>query len=352
MKHLELFSWIGWFRYALELLSKDFSFPMKNVWYSEIDKFATETYKSYYDTNNEICIWDIVSYVDDWNISKIDDINILSWWFPCQPFSSMWLKKWFSDDRGNLFFYIEKILKEKNPNFFLLENVKNIKTHDNWNTLKVILKSLKKLWYKYVKYDVFNTSNFWLPQHRRRVFIFWSKVDLDIDFSENKIIESFNALEKSSVKKYENVLDVLDKEVDDKYYLSEKIKKTILSHWSGWFKSKSEINQLIARPLTATMNKMHRACQDNYYSDKLIQKWKKFYKESTKLDPYWEKIRRLTPKEALLLQWFPKKLYKKAKDNWLSDTQLYRQAWNAISVNVVYAICYYMFIKNDLKKYL
>ena len=71
---------------------------------------------------------------------------------------------------------------------------------------------------------------------------------------------------------YSDVLDgVLSDKVDEKYYLSEKIKPTILSNGTKNFRSKSEINQLIARPLTATMVKMHRACQDNYYSEDFIK---------------------------------------------------------------------------------
>ena len=104
---------------------------------------------------------------------------------------------------------------------------------------------------------------------------------------------------------------------------------------------------MIARPLTTTMNKMHRACQDNYYSDGFIKSenpYEYLTVEYSKEDLYKQKIRKLTPKEAFLLQGFGNDYYKKIKENNISDAQLYRQAGNAVSVNTVYAITYYLFV--------
>ena len=109
--------------------------------------------------------------------------------------------------------------------------------------------------------------------------------------------------------------------------LSEKILKTILKHGTGGYYSKSEIDLEIARPLTRTMVKMHRANQDNYYSNKFILGEKKLK---------W--IRKLTPLEALRLQGFTDKMYYKTKNASLSDAQMYMQAGNSVTVNVVEAI--------------
>ncbi len=107
-------------------------------------------------------------------------------------------------------------------------------------------------------------------------------------------------------------MDVLSKEVSRKYYLSERIKPTLLADGSKNFVSKSEINQIIARPLTATMHKMHRACRDNYYSDGFINSSDpeaylevQFSKDELALQP----IRKLTQRRLLLCRASPKNLF-------------------------------------------
>lgn len=120
---------------------------------------------------------------------------------------------------------------------------------------------------------------------------------------------------------------------------------------SSNFKSNSEINQLIARPLTATMVKMHRACQDNYYSDDFLQSANPLKYNTvafSKQQLATQSIRKLTPEEAFKLQGFDKKFYAKAVAAGVSNHQLYKQAGNAVSVNTVYAILYYLFVKHNL----
>ena len=103
-------------------------------------------------------------------IKTIPNFDLLFAGFPCQPFSQAGLRKGFNDTRGTLFFWIEKILNVKKPNAFLLENVKHLKGHDKGNTLKVILKSLRKNYYV-PDPEVFNAKNFGLPQNRERIYI-------------------------------------------------------------------------------------------------------------------------------------------------------------------------------------
>ena len=151
----------------------------------------------------------------------------------------------------------------------------------------------------------------------------------------------------TSLKKYKNILDnLLEETVDEKYYLSEKLKPTILSNGSKGFKSNSKINQLIARPLTATMVKMHRACQDNYYSDEFLTNNNpvKYLENSfSKEDEAKHRIRELTPLEALRLQGFEDDFCYKAQSAGISNHQLYKQAGNAVSVNTVYSILHTLF---------
>jgi DNA (cytosine-5)-methyltransferase 1 len=358
ISHLELFSGIGGFRMALDLLGKDFGFKTKCVGFSEKDKYASQTYKANFDTSNEIEIGDIEYFTSNKSeISKLDNFELLTGGFPCQSFSMMGKQKGLSDPRGNTFYSITDILKAKNDSsFILLENVQRLRTHDNGETFKEIVKSLKDCGFNYIYSDVFNSANFNLAQTRNRIFIFGSRKRLptSFEFSQEKVFESFNKIEqKISLIKQENILDVLSKSVDEKYYLSDKIKPTILANGSKNFISKSEINLLIARPLTASMVKMHRACQDNYYSDEFIlsanpneyRTWEISKKELEK-----HRIRKLTPKEALALQGFGEDFYKNAKISGVSDHQILKQAGNAVSVNTVYAILHHLFVKNGLIK--
>ena len=355
ISHLELFSGIGGFRQAIELIGKDFSITTKCVGYSEIDKYAAITYKSNFNTCNETELKDIVDFTsDESRIKALDDFLFLTGGFPCQPFSMMGEQKGFNDHRGNVFYRIIDILNIKKPPFLLLENVKNLKTHNASKSFAEINSALKKAGYNHIYFDIFNTSNFNLAQKRNRIFIFASRVKLPASFvfSEKSVIDNFQSLKgKVSILRQNTVLDVLEKDTDVKYYLSEKIKPTILANGSKNFVSNSEINQLIARPLTATMVKMHRACQDNYYSEEFLNSNNPItYNTSrySKVELASQPIRKLTPKEAFNLQGFNDSFHKNARDAGISDHQLYKQAGNAVSVNTVYAILHYLIIKNKI----
>jgi len=348
MRHLELFAGIGGFRKAFDLFGKDNKFSVHCIGYSELDVFANKTYTANFDTKNETILGDIAEFTSiKQNIENLQDFDILTGGFPCQSFSMMGKQKGFNDVRGNVFFNIIDILKVKKPKFILLENVKNIITHDKGNTIQIIENEIKKAGYKNVFYDIFNTQNFGLAQKRNRVFIFATTENLPVDFTFNEkvVLINFKKIKKSSLLKQKNTLDVLEKEVDEKYYLSETLKPTILSDGSKNFKSKSEINQLVARPLTATMVKMHRACQDNYFSYDFLNSsnpLEYLKNEFSKEEQAKQRIRKLTPHEAFLLQGL--------KDG-VSNHQLYKQSGNAVSVNTVYAVLHYLFIKNDLIKH-
>lgn len=358
MKHIELFAGIGGFRKAMDLFGKDNKIPMKCIAFSEIDNYATKTYKANFNTENEVEIGDIVSFTSDKkNIEKLEDFDILTGGFPCQSFSMMGKQKGFDDIRGNVFFNIIKILKTKKPKFILLENVKNLLTHDNGNTLKVIESEIRQVGYKNIYYNVFNTENFGLAQKRNRLFIFATTEDLPSDFifNEKVVIENYkNNIKKSSLLRQKSTLEILEKEVEEKYYLSNTLKPTILSNGTKNFKSKSEINQLIARPLTATMVKMHRACQDNYYSYEFLNSNNPIdylKTEYSKEELAKHRIRKLTPHEAFLLQGLNGNFVTNAMNEGLSNHQLYKQAGNAVSVNTVYSILHYLFINKNLIKY-
>jgi DNA (cytosine-5)-methyltransferase 1 len=355
LKYIDLFSGIGGFRRALELLSEDLKLETKCVAFSEIDKYAVTSYKANYDTKNEIEIGDIERFVKDTNqIKSLPDFDIVFGGFPCQPFSMMGKQLGLKDERGGLFFSVMKIVDIKKPKYILLENVRNLFTHDKGATYQQLKKELEEHGYN-VQEDVLNTSDFGLPQHRRRLYIFASRKDLNTstDIFDAKLIqEHFSKLQNRSIHTYKNVMDgILDQhKVEDKYYLSEKIKPTILSNGTKNFKSNSQINQLIARPLTATMVKMHRACQDNYYSQEFLDADSQTtYLENSfsKDEEATHKIRKLTPWETLKLQGFDTNFFINSNKAGISNHQLYKQAGNAVSVNTVYTVLDYLITKES-----
>lgn len=349
MTHLELFSGIGGFRRALDLLTQDGIMPFECVGYSEIDAKAKLTYQTNFDTRGEVDMGDIVAFTaNPQNIEELPDFDLLTGGFPCQTFSVMGAQTGFNEDRGQMFFRIIDILNVKRPRYILLENVKNLYRHDKGNTYARIQQELEDLGY-HVFPNIFNTVDFHLPQKRSRVLIFATTDDIPANFVENYVPENIIAFfeehyQHLSVLHYDSTLDLLEQNVDAKYFLSERLKPTILADGSANFKSRSDINQLIARTLTASMHKMHRACQDNYYSQDFIESHgtinhaNDYTKEQlAQLD-----IRKLTPQEAFMLQGFPSEFATNSQRAGVSNGALYKQAGNAVSVNTIYAVLYYL----------
>lgn len=177
IKFIDLFAWIWWFHIAFSNLW------CKCVFASEWDKYARKTYEANFKKmDSEL----FESWNFAWDITKIDpetipDFDILCAWFPCQPFSQAWYKKWFEDKtRGTLFFNIVEILKIKQPKAFFLENVRYLLNHDWWKTFEIIKETFEDLWYSFY-YKIVKASDFWLPQHRPRLYIIGFK-NKDIDF--------------------------------------------------------------------------------------------------------------------------------------------------------------------------
>lgn len=351
MTHLELFSGIGGFRRALDLLTQDDIMPFRCVGFSEIDEKAKTTYCTNYVTEGEIDMGDIVAFTSDkQRIRQLPHFDLLTGGFPCQTFSVMGGQEGFKEDRGQMFFRIMDIIQEKHPRYVLLENVKNLYKHDRGRTYKRIAKELESEGYQ-VFPNIFNTVDFFLPQRRSRVLIFATtdnvSEDFSIHFTPDNVKQLFAGhLSELSVSKYSTTIDILSKNVSDKYFLSERIKPTILANGSGKFEAHSDINQRIARTLTASMHKMHRACQDNYYSQDYIESKGKInhVEDYTKEQLAHLDIRRITPEEAFMLQGFPKEFVFNARKVGVSDGALYKQAGNAVSVNVIYAVLYFLIV--------
>lgn len=360
MRHLELFSGIGGFRRALDLLSHDGVMDFVSAGFSEIDTNATRTYKAIYAIDpNEVEVGDIVAFThnDDAlaeRMNSLGEVDLLTGGFPCQSFSMMGNKEGFNDEsRGQMFFRILDVIDFKNPRYLLLENVKNLFTHDNKRTYQRIEAELREREY-HVFPGIYNSADFGLPQTRNRVIVFATREEVPQGFRDVFTPESVKALfdERSvhfSTLHFESTLDLLERNVDRKYFLSERIKPTILSDGSANFRSKSEINLRTARPLTASMHKMHRACQDNYYSQDWIESDGEYNpaEHCTKQELALHAIRKLTPREAFMLQGFPGEFADIAHQAGVPDGALYKQAGNAVSVNIVYSVLYYL-IENHI----
>lgn len=176
-KFIDLFAGIGGFHMALHNVGAECVFA------SEIDKFARDTYIENFKKkspklfkNNHFN--DDITTIEKENIKdKIPDFDILCGGFPCQPFSQAGFKKGFDDDRGNLFFHIAQIIKEKQPQAFLLENVRHLVSHDSGRTFSTIRQILEnELGYSFYS-QIIKASDFGLPQHRPRIFIVGFKND-------------------------------------------------------------------------------------------------------------------------------------------------------------------------------
>ena len=271
------------------------------IWANDFDKYAVQTYNVNFETKA------ILKDINQIMLEDIPDFDILIGGFPCQPFSMMGQEQGFDDARGTLFFRVAeivkyKIQKRKKPKAIVLENVKGLLTHNQGKTFRTIKRILEEdLGYK-VFVEILNSADYGVPQKRNRTYI--------VCFA-NKNAE-FEFPKKKPLKK--TVQDLLEKNVDSKYFLSEKILPTILSDGTGGYNAKSEIDLKVARPLCATMAKMHRACQDNYVTQN-------------------GKVRRLTPRECARLQGFNDKFKIP-----VSDSQAYKQFGNAVTVDVAKAV--------------
>lgn len=183
IKFIDLFAGLGGIRLGFENAFQEKGFDPKCVFSSEIKEYAIKAYKKYYNED------EIAGDITKIPASDIEDFDFLLAGFPCQPFSSAGLQLGFEDTRGTLFFEIARILKEKKPYGFLLENVEGLVNHDGGNTLKVIVNTLKQLGY-FVSYRLIDSQYFGLAQSRKRVYIIGTRdtrVSLD-DFEEHTAV--------------------------------------------------------------------------------------------------------------------------------------------------------------------
>lgn len=298
---VDLFAGIGGMRLAFQMNK------CLCVYSNEWNKFCQKTY---FENFGEIPDGDITKV----DVEQIPDHDILVAGFPCQPFSIAGVSENNSLGRatgfahktqGTLFFEVCRILKAKQPNAFLLENVKNLCSHDKGRTFKIILESLKDLGYN-VFWKVLDGQSF-VPQHRERIFI--------VGFKNHSIDFDFEI--KSCVSK-PIVRDILEENVDKKYTLSDKM-------WN-WLKSHTEKHKALGHGFgygIAPLDGIARTLSARYFKDA----------SEILIEQVGKNPRRLTPRECARLQGFP--------DDFkivVSDTQAYKQFGNSVVVPLVAVI--------------
>jgi len=311
-KAIDLFAGIGGTRIAFHNTNK-----VNFVFSSEFDNFAQKTYKANF---GEMPSGDITQI----SSSEIPDHDILIAGFPCQAFSQAGKQLGFEDTRGTLFFDIARILKEKRPKSFLLENVKNLVRHDKGKTFKVIKNTLLELGYS-VHHKVLRARDFGVPQNRERIYI--------VGFDKNQVsnYDSF----KFPKPTYEPIKlgNILENNANEKYTISDKL-------WEGHQRRKAE-HQNKGNGFGYTLFNA-----DSEYTNTISAR---YYKDGSEIliEQKGKNPRKLTPREAARLQVFP--------ENFIipvSDTQAYKQFGNSVAVSVVEKIALQLIkvLENNGKK--
>jgi len=360
------FSGIGAIEHAFQRLGLNF----KIVFAGDIDEKCKKSYFANYNISESQWHSDIHKLDATPYLGKVD---LFVGGAPCQAFSMVGKRRGFEDTRGTLFREFARVVKECQPKVFIFENVKGLINHDKGNTWNVIKHTFEDYCGYNIHYCTLNSKDYGIPQHRERIFCvgfkcptefnFPSPIPLEYcmyDFLEDYIGSKYFLREKgikfvTSTKNrakcytqingdvalcqkrnqqfnwhgdfvyhpvaknepYEEgwdefIFDVRD--VEEKYYLSEKVKNYVLAPGTKNFKTSTKTDLDVARPLLQSMHKMHRAGVDNYVTHK-------------------GRIRKLTPRECLRLMGF--------KDTFkivVSDTSMYQQAGNSIVVDVLIAI--------------
>jgi DNA (cytosine-5)-methyltransferase 1 len=335
------FSGIGAPEMALKYLGINF----ESVFACEIDKYARKSFEQLHEPKK------FYKDIATRNHKEVEQLDLYVAGFPCQSFSMAGKRKGFDEARGTLFFNVAEFIKENKPKIFILENVKGLLSHDNGKTFQTIVDILSNgggtkngqisldvfedgLGY-HIYWQVLNTKNYGIPQNRERIFIVGFKDFRDFSFPKTMELKL-------------RLGDMLQDNPNSKYYLSDKMIKGILK--SNFRERKPiditkiskclkvggdipcfEVVSHSLHPRTGDPKKGgtgHLSKNDgtSYCLDTSNS-------QAIELD---KKIRRLTPLECWRLQGFKDEDFFKVKD--ISDTQLYKQAGNSITVNVLMEI--------------
>lgn len=358
LKVVSLFSGIGGFEEGLRMAKIDANI----VFASEIDVHAKKSYIANFGMEN---LHGDITAIDE---HSIPDHTLLLGGFPCQSFSIAGKRKGFEDTRGTLFFDVSRILNEKKPKYILLENVKNLASHNGTKTIRTILDTLNNLGYT-VDFTVINSCESGVPQNRDRTYICGilnGKVEA---FDDDRRSSHINALKKEMNvenfkgfnffnkvifnEKQRHLEDILESEVEDRYYFdTDLIREYLDSHEEieDVQSCEDKIVKLFDLP-REVHNDLER--QRRVYSTKGISPTVLARADTTKLlvqQNGVNKIRKVTPAENFYIQGFSKEFVENIKMTGMSATQMYKQSGNAVSPPVIAGILkqlYSTYILND-----
>ena len=384
MKFIDLFAGIGGFRFGME------SAGHECVAFCEIDKFARASYKAIHNTEGEIELQDITTVTDE-EIRNIGHVDVICGGFPCQAFSIAGARRGFEDTRGTLFFEIARFAAILKPKYLFLENVKGLLNHDKGNTFETILSALDELGYD-VEWQVLNSKDFGVPQNRERVFIIGhlrgqrgrkifpiggedekssakrlginilgntknpngtAQGTRDIVHDPKGIVGTLTATDykgpkqvaiPNEIKKY----GVLQPNFNQSgvVYETDGISPTIRTMQGGGLESKIRVREATKQGyaeasvgdsvnLSHPNSKTRRGRVGEGIANTLVTG------DSQGVVMPNFRIRKLTPKECWRLQGFPDWAFDKAQEV-NSNSQLYKQAGNSVTVNVIKEIARYL----------
>ena len=375
MKFLDLFAGIGGFRLGME------SAGHECIGFCEIDKFARASYKAIHDTKGEIELHDITTVTDD-EVREIGAVDVICGGFPCQAFSIAGARRGFEDTRGTLFFEIARFASILKPKYLFLENVKGLLNHDKGNTFETILSALDELGYD-VEWQVLNSKNFSVPQNRERVFIIGhlrGKCTRNVfplsresqSISDQSVVKIGNvnpsgrgmngevyqadglaptlttnkgegqkiAIKNNAIKQF----GVLQPNYNNSgvVYDTDGIAPTIRAYQGGNLEPKIRVKEATKQGyaeaevgdsvnLSHPNSKTRRGRVGKQIANTLLTG-----ESQGVVEPDF-RIRKLTPRECWRLQGFPDWAFDKAQEV-NSNSQLYKQAGNSVTVNVIAAI--------------
>lgn len=308
LKIIDLFAGIGGIRKGFELAGKE---RTKFVYSNDIDQHCAVTYQSNYGDSLD------TRSIENVPIDEIPNFDLLLGGFPCQAFSLAGKKQGFADTRGTLFFHVEKILSEKRPKAFLLENVAHLLNHDKGQTFAVIEKIIReKLGYD-LHVKVLNSRDYGVPQNRPRVYLVGFKKKTPFKFPQPD-------------KRKITIKEILEKKVSPEYYLSQKYFEGLERHRNRHQDKGNGFGYMVLDKNgvanTLVLGGMGR--ERNLIQDRIVNPWnegldKLVYRNT-------QGLRKLTLREWARVQGFP--------DDFefpVSKTQAYRQVANSVSVPVI-----------------
>ena len=359
MKFLDLFSGIGGFRLGLEAHGHEC------VGFCEIDKYARESYKAIHKTEGELELHDITTVTDaQWRELR-GSVDILAGGFPCQAFSIAGKRQGFEDEtRGTLFFEIMRAAKQIQPPLLFLENVKGLLNHDKGRTFRIILQAMDELGYD-AEWQVLNSKDFGVPQNRERVFIIGH-----LRGSGGREVFPIGSADGATGVPVKLITHRENYHRNTQVFEPSGITETLDTGQGGGRGHYTVVNQGVE--VVATWGEFHSSQvygEDGIVPTLLSRDYKDPKRVAVKQQKIYQRprgnnkggnhtiaptvtsnsyqnnnflleelrIRKLTPRETWRLQGYPDWAFDRAKEV-NSNSQLYKQAGNSVTVNVIAAI--------------